>query len=75
MIRLQGDEGNFRGIYILIRKIEGCILPPITEIELLPRRHQAFEFFKPVEDEATSPIVCSAINTNGYCGAVILLRF
>ena len=50
MINLQGVEGNLSWIYILIRKIDGAVLPAIFEMESLPRWHQAFEFFKPVED-------------------------
>ncbi len=42
-------KGNLtRMVYILIRKIDGTILSYHTKVQLLPRRNEPLEFFKPV---------------------------
>ena len=35
----------------MVARMDGSILATIQEVKSLPRRHQAFQFFKPVEDD------------------------
>ena len=37
-------------MYILIRRIDGSILPTIRWVKLITYRHQTLGFFEPVED-------------------------
>jgi len=52
----------------MVGRRDGAVLPTIWSLILrsLPRRHQAFEFFKPVEDD------CREKFASGFTQVIIL---